>query len=177
MPKKRSISFILWSLAGLLIFSFTYHRRTPSNGSQSPVFCNFNQEGEEICFPKDSVFQGKMILLEFTASWCSKCLQQKSSIEKTVSYYGNRSFEDGEGLSFVTISLDKDSTKWLNSLENYNVRGTHFIDTGMWYGPLIQSYGISYLPYTFLIDAKGKIVSQGLFGSALQAKLESLRKK
>ena len=170
--------FFLMSIGTLFSF-YTPKNKPLNNGDQFPLNIKVQSiEGDTLLIGVMPEIKNKLLLVEFWASWCGKCLQQSSSLQSISSDFKNTQFENGSGLKFVTISLDKDKAKWTNFLisKQYpnalNVR----LDSG-WKSEYVQSTGVAYLPYTFVIDQDGKILSQGLFGTSLRKKLDSFAKK
>lgn len=91
----------------------------------------------------------RFVLLDFWASWCTPCLQQVPDIKALRQQFST------DKLKIVSISIDKDSTSFINSIKEHKMDWIHSLDRG---GLLSDSLGISSVPTLLLLDQNGKIV-------------------
>jgi hypothetical protein len=71
--------------------------------------------------------------------------------------------------------LDKDAEAWKRAIKSDGlIWPNHVSDLLMWNTPMVQLYGFSGIPYTVLIDKKGKIIETNLRGPALEQKLKEI---
>ncbi|AIM37975.1 hypothetical protein KO02_15735 [Sphingobacterium sp. ML3W] len=89
------------------------------------------------------------VLLDFWASWCTPCLQQIPDIKALRNQFST------DELKIVSISIDKDSTSFLNSIKEHRMDWVHSLDRS---SSLSDSLGISSIPTLLLVDQNGKIV-------------------
>jgi thiol-disulfide isomerase/thioredoxin len=140
-------------LLTILFLSASFH---PKIGSKYLDFSIENQKGKS--FELSSI-KHKMILLDFWASWCGPCRKENPNVVEVAEKYKSKSFINGKGLEVVSISLDKDREKWLSAINNDNLNWRHHgIDEA---GEVAKLYGITSIPYSFLIDSNGNILAQG----------------
>ena len=120
---------------------------------------------------KLSEFQGKVVLLEFWASWCGPCLSEIPYLKKTYENYHKYGFE------IFAVSFDINKEDWLKAIEEKNLNWNHVTElksTGNTAGLI---YGVSGIPDNFLIDENGIIKARNLRGDKLDKTLKKIIKK
>lgn len=120
---------------------------------------------------KLSEFQGKIVLLEFWASWCRPCLSDMPYLKKTYENYHKYGFE------IFAVSLDVNEEDWLNAIEQKNLNWNHVTELKSHGNTAKFIYGVSGIPDNFLIDEKGIIIARGLRREKLDRVLEKMIKK
>lgn len=157
-------------IASILIlscFAFT-SSVTLQTGDIAPEIELTNPAGKII---KLSSLKGKMVLIDFWASWCGPCRQENPHVVALYNKYKNQNF------TIYSVSLDKDKEAWKRAIKSDGlVWTTHVSDLLQWETPLVQQYGFNSIPFTVLIDANGLIVGKNLQGEALEQKIISLLK-
>lgn len=145
----------------------------------APVLCNAQlRVGDtvpEIELPntKDSVIklsslQGKVVLIDFWASWCAPCRAVNPYIQKLYSKYKDKGFE------VLGVSLDTKQKEWLKAIKQDRLKYTQVIDNSGWRSKVAERYFVELLPTNFLVDRTGKIVAIDLDGKELFDKVKSL---
>jgi cytochrome c biogenesis protein CcmG/thiol:disulfide interchange protein DsbE len=95
-------------------------------------------------------FHGKVVLLDFWATWCTGCKMEIPWFETFQSAYGRK------GFAVVGVSLDEDGWKVLKPfLEEHKIPYTMLLGDH----PMAKRYGIGNLPDTFLIDRQGRVAA------------------
>lgn len=116
----------------------------------------------------DYIGKGKVVLIDFWASWCGPCRKDMPKIVSLYSKYKDRGFE------IVGISLDNDEDAWRNGISVMNMTWPQFSDLGGWKGKAASTYGVNRIPMTFLLDKNGAIVATDLRDTDLEDKIEEL---
>jgi thiol-disulfide isomerase/thioredoxin len=99
-----------------------------------------------------AALRGKVVLLDFWATWCPPCRDETPSIVATYRRLHERGFE------IVGVSLDDDKGKLLSYMKQHGMAWPQHFDGGGWSNALAKQFGISSIPAMWLIDQKGRIV-------------------
>lgn len=132
-------------------------------GKRAPYFSLKGVDGKVYSLTD---FSGKVILLNFWASWCPPCRKELPVLEKIEDDF------KGKGFSVVTISTDSDRSTLDAFLKKYPVKLIVLHDSEM---RIWRKYNVFSLPTSFLIDRKGVIVER-FFGGHDRA-VDDLRTK
>jgi thiol-disulfide isomerase/thioredoxin len=118
---------------------------------------------------KLSSLRGKIVLLDFWASWCAPCRRENPNV---VALY--KKHKDN-GFTVYSVSLDKAADPWKLAIQNDGlIWPNHVSDLAGWSSSAAALYGVTSIPRTFLIDKEGKIVATNLRGEELDRKVEEL---
>ena len=100
-----------------------------------------------------SDLRGKVVVLNFWASWCPPCLEEAPSLNRLQKYIESR---NGVVLG---VAADEDSAAFQKFLREQGVVFPTYRDPGTKdnRSPIAMSYGTSMIPETYIIDARGKI--------------------
>lgn len=119
----------------------------------------------------DYAGKGKVVLVDFWASWCPPCRREMPNIVKAYEQYKDKGFE------IVGVSLDRDAKAWKQSLEKMNMTWPQMSDLKYWNSEGAQLYVVRSIPHTVLIDGDGTIIARGLHGEGLMTKIAEVLKK
>lgn len=126
--------------------------------------------GEEKAL-SDYAGKGKVVLVDFWASWCPPCRQDMPYLVNAYARYKDKGFE------IVGVSLDKTNEDWKQGIEDLGITWPQISDLKYWGSELSKAYGVRSIPFTVLIDKEGNIVDQKISGKDLDAKLSELLAK
>lgn len=118
----------------------------------------------------DYVGKGKVVLVDFWASWCGPCRQEMPNLVEV--YAKNK----GKNFEIVGVSLDKDGAAWKEAIKNMKMTWPQMSDLKFWQSEGAQLYAVNSIPHTVLIDGEGTIIARGLHGEELQAKIAEVVK-
>jgi thiol-disulfide isomerase/thioredoxin len=148
--------------------AYAEFKGTNTSSQQAPEINLPDPSGKRISLGS---LRGKVVLIDFWASWCGPCRQANPHVVTLYNKYKNQNF------TIYSVSLDKDKEAWKRAIKADGlVWPTHVSDLLQWETPLVQQYGFNSIPYTVLIDANGMIVGKNLQGDALEQKIISLLK-
>lgn len=139
-------------------------------GAEFPDFSVTDLNGKPLSL---SQFKGKVVLVDFWATWCPPCVAEMPRIIATYQKYHDKGFE------VIGISLDRDKAELLKYIEKNKIAWPQHFDGGKAPGEsLAEKYGAEAIPTTFLIGADGKIIAAttGPMGGALEEHLAKLLK-
>ncbi len=114
--------------------------------------------------------RGKVVLIDFWASWCAPCRKELPNVKRAYEKYKNKGFE------ILGVSLDKDRASWLEAISKEGLTWPQVSDLKFWQSEACQVYAVQSIPYTVLIDKNGKIIATDLRGVELDKKLSEVLK-
>jgi len=113
-------------------------------------------------------YKGKVLLLDFWATWCAPCRQEMPNVKNVYKKYNKKGFE------IVGISLDRSRGDLDRYIEQNKIPWPQYFDGKYWQNEVAVIYGISSVPATYLIDKKGKIRYKSLRGAQLERAVKEL---
>ena len=130
-----------------------------------PVKISFEAvDGRKVDMTK---LKGKVVLIDFWATWCGPCVAELPNVKKTYAKYNKKGFE------IVGISLDSNKSKLSNFVEDNDMPWPQQFDGKGWKNQYAVKFGIQGIPAMWLIDKKGNLVDMKA-RSGLEAKVEKL---
>lgn len=107
---------------------------------------------DELIRISDLVGKTDYLLIEFWASWCPPCRQAIPELKQI--------FEEANGrLQIVSVSVDDDREAWLEMVNQLDMNWINVSELKGWDDEATRMYGICAIPYTILLDSKGKILA------------------
>lgn len=134
-------------------------------GAEAPDFTMNQLDGTPLAL---SELRGKVVLVDFWASWCGPCRRENPNVVAAYKKYKEKGFD------VLGVSLDKNKDRWQAAIEKDGLVWNHVSDLKGWANSAAAKYGVRSIPATFLLDAEGKIIGKNLRGAALEAKLEEV---
>ncbi len=118
-----------------------------------------------------SKYEGKVVLVDFWATWCSPCVAEMPNMKRNYEKYNSKGFE------ILGVNMDSNRQRFMKFIENRELPWDHITGTKEAFGwdqPIAAHYGISSIPTQMLIGRDGKVIALNLRGKALDRKLEEL---
>ena len=148
------------------------HLNILKNSAVGKKFIDFEMADAEGKMHKLSEFvgNGKVVLIDFWASWCPPCRADMPNLVAAYKQYKSKGFE------IVGISLDSKADAWAKGVQDLGITWTQLSDLQGWKNAGAALYGVNSIPHTILVDKDGTILCKQLHGKEIAAKLEEILK-
>ncbi|MEI6820612.1 MAG: TlpA disulfide reductase family protein [Bacteroidota bacterium] len=117
---------------------------------------------------KLSSLRGKVILIDFWASWCRPCRGENPNVVAAYNAYKDKGFD------ILGVSLDQNKDSWLKAIKDDKLTWHHVSDLKYWNNAAAKLYGVNSIPHSVLLDKRGVIIATDLRGEALLKKLDEI---
>jgi thiol-disulfide isomerase/thioredoxin len=122
-----------------------------------------------------SSLRGKVVLVDFWASWCLPCRMENPNVVKVYRQYKDSNFSGGNGFTIYSVSLDNKQSRWADAIKYDGLEWeNHVSDLKGWDSQAAALYQISSIPSNFLLNGEGVIIARDLRAEALESKIKSL---
>ncbi len=140
--------------------------KTSSTAKKTPPdFSVTSLTGESLSLSK---FKGRVVLLDFWATWCGPCRQEMPAIKKIWDKHKSNNF------TIIGISLDMDREPLDNYLKTKDITWPQYYDGLGWRNKVARLYGVTGIPFSLLLDKNGEVAGVGLRGQSLADKIDEL---
>ncbi|MEP6468018.1 MAG: TlpA disulfide reductase family protein [Parafilimonas sp.] len=134
-------------------------------GSPAPEINLPDPKGDTISL---SEFKGKIVLIDFWATWCSPCVKEQPHLAQLYKKYNQCSFTSGTGFQIYGVSLDSKKTSWQTGIKKMKINWIQVSDLKFWASPVARLYNIRTLPHNVLVDGNGIIIAKNLHDKELE---------
>jgi peroxiredoxin len=136
-----------------------------------------------------SDLRGKVVLLDFWASWCGPCRRENPNVVNIYNRYKDQGFTvfsvSLDGLdtrtkaryqpSDIPRAMEGQKERWVNAIKQDGLLWEyHVSDLKKWESAAGQLYGVRSIPRTFLIDREGRVAAVNVRGEALEPAVQEL---
>ena len=130
----------------------------------APAFAVTTMDGKLLSLDD---LQGKVVLIDFWATWCGPCRQALPHIQQIAQKF------EGQPLVVLSVSLDNDEAKWKDFVAKNNMTWLQYRDGGF-EGALSRLFNVNAIPHTFTIDADGVLQDEHIGDASIEGKLKKL---
>ena len=130
----------------------------------APAFAVNTLDGKRVTLDD---LQGKVVLLDFWATWCAPCREALPNIKKIANKF------QGQPLVILSISLDRDTYAWKEFVSKNGMTWMNYWDGGF-NGPISKLFAVKAIPHTFTIDADGVLRDEQIGDASIEGRLKKL---
>jgi len=146
MNFKKITPVIILLLAGI----FSYGQQEVPNIADPRLQITLpDAKGDSVALAS---LKGKVVLLDFWASWCLPCRAANKKLVKIYDKYKAQGFE------IYSVSVDDEKRDWVKAIEKDKITWLQVNDPRSWGAQSAVNWNISVLPSTFLINKNGDVV-------------------
>lgn len=131
----------------------TDNQQTPITGLKvgeaAPDFSLADPDGNALSLHS---YRGKLVLIDFWASWCHFCRDENPILVQTYDLYKSKGFE------ILGISVDDNKANWLKAIDEDQITYPQLSDLKAWNSEVIAAYKVQGIPHMILLNKEGVIV-------------------
>jgi len=143
---------------GKVILRYLQLNKDPEIGER---YVDFDMEDTTGSIQRLSDLEGKVVLLEFWASWCGPCIREIPNLKTTYDKF------HPEGFEIFAVSMDSGHDDWVSAINKHDMNWIHVSDLADHDNTASFIYGVHGIPDNFLIDQEGVIIGRDLTGDDL----------
>ena len=136
---------------------------------------NIEMEGVDGKMMSLKDLRGKVVLIDFWASWCGPCRHENPNVVEAYNKYKTAKFKDGKGFEVFSVSLDAYKEAWVKAIDQDKLAWKyHVCDYKKWSNAAARLYKVNSIPTNVLLDANGVIIAKNLRGMELHTEIDKI---
>ena len=140
------LALVAGTVALCVVVAGTLEPTVIDKGSTAPKFTVTTDQGKVI---SRSNFGGKLLVLNFWATWCQPCIQELPSLDQFANHFA------GRGVTVLAVSVDRNEKRYKDLLDRVKPSFYTARDAD---ADLPVKYGTFMYPETYIIDQNGKVL-------------------
>jgi thiol-disulfide isomerase/thioredoxin len=156
---RKSSLLIIALVAAFTCYALCFRKETKTAlppDATAPEISLLSPKGKTL---KLSSLRGKMVLVDFWASWCGPCRKESPNVVEAFHKYRQKEFTSGKGFEVFSVSLDRDQEAWKQAIvADKLIWKYHVLDAQ---GLAAANYQVATIPNAFLLDGNGVVVASG----------------
>ena len=134
-------------------------------GKPAPQLSLPSLQGDSISL---SSLKGKVVLIDFWASWCGPCRISNKQLVKLYAKYKDKGFE------IYGISIDENRNAWEKAVKKDKITWLQVNDDAGSASPVTRDWNVYQIPTSYLMDQNGNLIAMDLDTRSLERKLKEL---
>jgi thiol-disulfide isomerase/thioredoxin len=151
-----------------------YENTTIKPGMTAPELSFQDPNGKMLKLSE--VNKGRVILLDFWASWCRPCRAASPQVVQLYKTYSGKKFKKAKkGFAVMSVYLDQNKDAWIEAIKADNLDWPyHISDLGGWQSSAASTYGVQFIPQAFLIGPDGKVIGWYMMAEQAEKDIQKL---
>lgn len=132
-------------------------------GEEAPLIEDVTPEGTKYGL---KAMRGKVVLVDFWASWCGPCRRANPHVVELYHKYKDKGFD------VIGVSLDQAKDKWVKAIQDDRLEWHHVSDLAGWQSRWARAYGVSAIPHALLLDREGRVIANKINPGDLETQIK-----
>jgi thiol-disulfide isomerase/thioredoxin len=173
---KRIVATLALAVCTAISAKAQYENQKMTVGQKAPELAYSSPEDKPLKLSE--INKGRVVLLDFWASWCGPCRRSSPQLVALYEKYKSQKFKGAKnGFTIVSVSLDQEKGAWIKAIgDDHYTWPFHMSDLGAWQSKAAETYGVQFIPQAFLIGPDGKIIGKYMMADQAEADLQKLVK-
>lgn len=158
--------------SSILIFAFAFSAFAVKAQGPIPNIADYRLDFTVTDMKGDSIklssLKGKVLILDFWASWCGPCRFANKHLVKLYNKYKDK------GLEILSVSLDRELKDWKKAVTKDKITWMNAIDLGEWDALSAIKWQVDALPSTFVVNKNGDVIAINPEKDELEKRIKQL---